>query len=148
MSGTESTTVAWHTAYPAPKSVAKSISREELLELMKQGRRDYLLVDLRRADHEGGLIRGSINLPAQSLYPSIPTLYRLIKAAGIVKIIWFCVSSRGRGPRAAAWFDDYLAKCGETDMESSVLLEGIKGWARAGDEYISWMDEYDVSVWA
>ncbi|OTA01497.1 arsenate reductase Arc2 [Trichoderma parareesei] len=147
MPGTDSTTVPWHAAYPAPETVAKSISRDEVLDMMKHGMRDYLLVDLRRADHEGGLIRASINLPAQSLYPSIPTLFRLTKDAGIVKVIWFCASSRGRGPRAAAWFNDYLAKCGETDMESLVLLGGIKGWATAGDEYVSWMDEYEASVW-
>ncbi|TFA97862.1 hypothetical protein CCMA1212_010424 [Trichoderma ghanense] len=147
MPGTESTTIPWHAAYPTPDTVVKATSREEVLELMKQGAKDYILVDLRRADHEGGLIRGSINLPAQSVYPSIPTLYRLLKAAGIVKVIWYCASSRGRGPRAAAWFDDYLAKCGEADMQSLILSGGIKGWVKAGDEYVSWMDEYDASVW-
>lgn len=39
---------------------------------------------------QGGNIRGSINLPAQSLYPSIPTLYRTLKAAGVRKVIWYC----------------------------------------------------------
>ena len=39
---------------------------------------------------QGGMIRGSINLPAQSLYPTIPTLYSIFKAAGLRKIIWFC----------------------------------------------------------
>jgi len=32
-------------------------------------------------------------------------------------------------------------------MESVVLLEGIKGWAAAGGEYVRWMDEYDERVW-
>jgi len=36
------------------------------------------------------MIRGSINLPAQSLYYTIPALYRLFKAANLVKVIWFC----------------------------------------------------------
>ena len=39
---------------------------------------------------QGGIIRGSINLPAQSLYPTIPTLYSMFKAAGLRKIIWYC----------------------------------------------------------
>ncbi len=84
---------------------------------------DFLLIDLRRNDHEvwarpswvlyafmpymlswlvcedvhadvgleqGGTIRGSINLPAQSLYPTIPTLYTVFKAACIHTIIWYC----------------------------------------------------------
>ena len=32
----------------------------------------------------------AINLPAQSIYPSLPTLYALFKAAGIKKTIWTC----------------------------------------------------------
>ncbi|KAL6857298.1 hypothetical protein J3F83DRAFT_717928 [Trichoderma novae-zelandiae] len=140
MIGTESTAIPWHAAYPPPNNLTKSISRDEVLEMLKRGTKEYIL---------GGFIRGSINLPAQSVYPSIPTLYQLLKAAGIVKVIWFCASSRGRGPRAAAWFDDYLGKCHDTDMESLVLSGGIKGWAKAGEEYVSWMDEYDASgkVW-
>jgi arsenical-resistance protein 2 len=70
--------------------------------------RDFVLVDLRRNDYEvmltfiriimhkadflkqGGTIRDAINLPAQSLYPTIPTLYSLFRAAGRNKIIWYC----------------------------------------------------------
>jgi hypothetical protein len=40
--------------------------------------------------NQGGTIRGSINLPAQSLYPTIPTLYSLVKAANTRKVIWYC----------------------------------------------------------
>ena len=84
------------------------------------GVRDFVLVDLRRVDHEvrrnpppcvlpplalagrccchfavdiyqqGGTIRGSINLPAQSLYPTLPTLYSVLKAASVRKVIWYC----------------------------------------------------------
>ena len=32
-------------------------------------------------------------------------------------------------------------------MESYILEGGIKGWARAGPEYVRMMDEYEVSVW-
>ena len=39
---------------------------------------------------QGGTIRGSINLPAQSLWPTIPTLYSVLKAASVRKVIWYC----------------------------------------------------------
>jgi arsenical-resistance protein 2 len=42
---------------------------------------------------QGGTIRGSINLPAQSLYPTLPSVYALCKAAGLRKIIFYCGSS-------------------------------------------------------
>lgn len=45
----------WHAAYPAPKSAAPSISREELLQWIQDGKqagKDFVLVDLRRTDYE------------------------------------------------------------------------------------------------
>ncbi|KAK3177467.1 hypothetical protein K4F52_009758 [Lecanicillium sp. MT-2017a] len=96
---------------------------------------------------QGGTIRGSINLPAQSLYPSIPTLHILFKAAGLRSIIWYCGSSRGRGTRAARWFQDYLDDCGDTGMESLVLLDGVAGWATGGAEYVGQMSDYAAKHW-
>jgi hypothetical protein len=45
----------WHAAFPAPKSVAPSISREEFLQWIREGKqagKDFVLVDLRRNDYE------------------------------------------------------------------------------------------------
>lgn len=33
------------------------------------------------------------------------------------------------------------------DVRSLILLDGIGGWARAGDEYTRMMDEYDAQTW-
>lgn len=85
------------------------MSAAELLQWMKNGKqagKDFVLVDLRRNAHEvcvfhigqssltdvvqGGTIHGSINLPAQSLYPSIPVVFAMLKAGNIHKIIWYC----------------------------------------------------------
>ncbi|KAK0743466.1 hypothetical protein B0T18DRAFT_329537, partial [Schizothecium vesticola] len=161
-----------HTAYPAPRNPEPAgLSREEVLAMLKvessSSFRDFILVDLCRTDHEvrpgfsfgsaitliltpitrAAPIRGSVNLPAQSLYPTLPTLYSVLKAAGMRKFIWCCSSSRGRGNRAAGWFVDHLSDRGDSDMQSLVLVDGIKGWATAGPEYTQWMDEYDESVW-
>jgi arsenical-resistance protein 2 len=109
---TNNTTPSWHAIFPAPRSTPASIRREDVLDMMKQSAessdKDFFLVDLRRNDYEvmllsiricmhkaaflkqGGTIRDAINLPAQSLYPTIPTLYSLFRAAGRNKIIWYC----------------------------------------------------------
>ncbi|OJJ67597.1 hypothetical protein ASPBRDRAFT_58702 [Aspergillus brasiliensis CBS 101740] len=140
----------WHAAYPAPRSAATGIRREEVLQWFRSGKqagRDFILVDLRRTDFEGGTIRGSINLPAQSLYPAIPTLYSLLSQSPVKEVVWYCGSSRGRGVRAASWFADYIELQGETRLKSLVLEGGVKGWAAAGKEYTDLMDEYDASVW-
>ncbi|KAF2028415.1 hypothetical protein EK21DRAFT_101874 [Setomelanomma holmii] len=118
-SSTTSTT-PWHAAYPAPQAEPIIIN--------------FVLVDLRRNGHEGGTIRGSINLPAQTLYPTIPTLYALFKDAGVHKVIWYCGSSKGRGTCAAGWFAEHIASEKDEEMKSLALSEGIKGWALAGKE--------------
>jgi arsenical-resistance protein 2 len=57
-------------------------------------------------------------------------------------------SSRGRGTRAAGWFDDLIQeKGGEEGMESLILGGGIKGWATAGKEYQEFMVGYEGAVW-
>lgn len=56
-------------------------------------------------------------------------------------------SSKGRGTRAAGWFTDHIKAASDTNMESSVLEGGIKGWVIAGDEYVALVDGYDPSVW-
>lgn len=84
----------WHAAYPAPRSEVQWITRQEVLQLLKSeaqsSRKSFVLVDLRRTDFEGGTVLGAINLPAQSLWPSIPSLYGLFKAAGVKQVIWYC----------------------------------------------------------
>lgn len=141
----------WHAAYPEPKNTSPdSVSRSDLLERLNRGEqpgRDFLLIDLRRNDHEGGTIRGSLNLPAQSLYHSLPILYDLCDAGRIDTVIWYCNSSKGRGPRAAGWFDDMIKERGNQSMKSVTLLGGVSGWAAAGKEYSDLMDGYEKEVW-
>ncbi|KAI8631441.1 Rhodanese-like domain-containing protein [Xylariaceae sp. FL1651] len=140
----------WHAAFPSPKTIEPaSLTQEEVLAKLRTGNigREFVLIDLRRNDYEGGTIRGALNLPAQTLFPTIPTLYSLFKASNIRYVIWYCGSSRGRGTRAAAWFNDYIQEQGDNDMQSVILLGGIKGWATAGEEYVKFMDGYIVEYW-
>lgn len=115
---------------------------------------------------QGGTIAGSINLPAQSLFPTIPALYNLFKAAGASRIVWYCGmywkrvlptdllftvvhagSSRGRGNRAAAWFEDHINDNADPEMRSLALEGGIKGWVAEKGEYLHFMQEYDETKW-
>ncbi|KAI0965813.1 Rhodanese-like domain-containing protein [Xylaria arbuscula] len=141
----------WHAAFPAPKTTEPaSLTREQVLERLRTGGvgRDFVLVDVRRNDYEGGTIRGSINLPAQSLFPTIPALYQLFKNAGIEYIIWYCGSSGGRGTRSAAWFNDHIQEQGDKNLKSVILAGGIKGWAKSGGDFVQFMDGYVPEHWA
>ncbi|KAL5597127.1 hypothetical protein FOBRF1_010920 [Fusarium oxysporum] len=141
----------WFEAYPPPKNLqSKTVTREELRQWILDGQKpgkDFLLVDVRRDDHEGGTIRDAINLPAQSVYPSIPTLYVLFKAAGITKVVWTCTTSRKRGNHVAGWFTDFIQGKDDSDIESYALFEGVLGWATAGREFTDLMEGYDEEVW-
>ncbi|KAL4933305.1 putative arsenate reductase (Arc2) [Aspergillus undulatus] len=146
----------WHASFPTPKtSNPDSLPRETILSWLqpntpesKTPGADFLLVDLRRTDFEGGTIRGSLNLPAQSLYPTLPTLYALVESGGVRDVVFYCGSSQGRGTRAAGWFADYIKEQGgDAKVRSWKLEGGIKGWVKAGEEFTALMDGFDAAVW-
>ncbi|PWW76566.1 hypothetical protein C7212DRAFT_319863 [Tuber magnatum] len=141
----------WHIAYPKPVSEAVFLPRSTVLEWFssedKLPGKHFALVDLRRNDHEGGTIKTSINLPAQSMHPSIPTLYTLFSSAGISAVVFYCGSSQGRGSRAASWMQDYINEKGDKDMKSFALEGGIKGWVKEGGKLLEMIDGYEEEAW-
>jgi len=139
----------WHEAFPKPVSVPAFISREETLALFgtQVPGRDFILVDTRRTDFEGGTIENSVNLPAQSFYTVREAVYDLMHAAGIKTVISYCGQSKGRGPRVASWLQDIIDDKGDRTIRSLALEGGIKGWAEAGDKYTDRMVAYDAEFW-
>ncbi|KAL4961973.1 putative arsenate reductase (Arc2) [Aspergillus stella-maris] len=144
----------WHASFPAPTSDPDALPAQTVLSWLQDGTEcrksgvNFLLVDLRRTDHEGGTIKGSLNLPAQSLYYTLPTLYTLVTSAGVKDVAFYCGSSAGRGTRAAAWFADYIKEQGGEDKVKSWKLEGgIKGWVKGGEEFTKYMDGFDKAHW-
>jgi len=53
-------------------------------------------------------------------------------------------SSLGRGPRCAAWLQDYVREVGG-DLETRVMVGGIRGWVQAYGGGM--MDGYDDKAW-
>ncbi|OAQ62570.1 rhodanese-like domain-containing protein [Purpureocillium lilacinum] len=141
----------WFAAYPPPTNLqSKTVTREDLRQWILKGEgkgQDFIIVDVRRDDHQGGTIKGAINLPAQTIYSAIPTLYALFKAAGVKKAIWTCTTSRKRGNWVAGWFADFITEMGDSNMESYALFEGLLGWAIAGKDFTDLMEDYDEEVW-
>ncbi|KAF6843722.1 hypothetical protein CMUS01_01829 [Colletotrichum musicola] len=143
----------WWAAFPAPKAKVAEIEADEVLKMLeaqsaasKNAARDFLLVDVRRNDWEGGTIATSINFPAQSLYQTRPVIHQLCKQAGIKRVIFYCGSSNGRGPRSANWLQDYFDEIGETAAQALILRGGIKGWVRKySGRMVDW---YDEMAWA
>lgn len=84
----EAPTTNWYDAFPAPTVAAPLLTRDAALSNLLSS--DQLLVDVRRTDYEGGTIRGSLNLPAQSFYMNRAVLYDLCKRAGVKKVAFYC----------------------------------------------------------
>ncbi|RDW87695.1 hypothetical protein BP5796_03389 [Coleophoma crateriformis] len=144
----------WWAAFPAARAKCPEISADDVMKLFDDmdiavGPRSFLLVDVRRNDWEGGTIRTSLNLPAQSFYQSRKTLLELCDRASIKEVIFYCGSSSGRGPRCAAWFQDYIddiAKFNKrTDIKVLVLKGGIKGWVKDFEGAL--MDGFEEKYW-
>ncbi|KAF5518438.1 hypothetical protein CGCA056_v010231 [Colletotrichum aenigma] len=137
---TATETPPWWAAFPAPKAKSLEVEADEVMALLEaraadgqDTSRDFLLVDVRRNDWEGGTISTSINFPAQTLYQTRPVIHELC-------------SSNGRGPRSANWLQDYFDDVGETAVQAVILKGGIKGWVRKyGGRMMDW---YDEKAWA
>lgn len=94
---TEDSETPWYAAYPEPSSRPDGIEPDKVLTLLEEqskqspGKpRDFLLVDVRRADWTGGTVESSINLPAHSFYTTRRIVYGLCKQAGIKTVIFYC----------------------------------------------------------
>ncbi|RKL00528.1 hypothetical protein BFJ71_g5591 [Fusarium oxysporum] len=142
----------WWEEFPEPKAECPQTDPSIVAKLIevnaasgKNAQRDFLLVDVRRTDWEGGTIATSINLPAHTLYQTRPQIYQLVKQAGIKRIIFYCGSCGSRGPRCAGWMQDYLDEVEETETKAEILIGGIKGWQKAYDGQL--MDSYDKKAW-
>ncbi|KAF3046520.1 hypothetical protein E8E12_010489 [Didymella heteroderae] len=135
----------WHAAFPAPRTTAPVITRDEALTDLSSD--DLLLVDVRRTDFEGGTIKGSLNLPAHSFYMNRAVLFDLCKRAGVKRVAFYCGSSNGRGPRCSGWFADYIAEKGTSQIKALTLEGGIKGWVKAGESYTQQMEGFEPEYW-
>ena len=107
----------WEQIVPQAHCISpKSITRHDVLEMLEADQKagaDFLLVDVRRDDHQvkellgpsikvthrwplltrstqGSTITGSLNIPIQTLQASLPTLYRFCITADIKKVIFYC----------------------------------------------------------
>jgi len=154
MAETKASPLEWWAAFPAPKAKCAEITADELMKKfddmdIKPTPREFLLVDVRRTDWEGGTIKTSLNLPAQSFYQSRKTLLDLCDRASIEQVIFYCGSSSGRGPRCANWMKDYIddiAKFGRrSSLQVLILKGGIKGWVK--DFEGSMVDGFEEKYW-
>ncbi|KAI6103203.1 Rhodanese-like domain-containing protein [Pisolithus croceorrhizus] len=130
----------WWIAYPVPVSEVPYLDCGDVAKMVRSGsgeRGDYVVVDVRRKDHAGGHVRGSVQCPAQTFYDDLPSFHE--RFGERKKVIFYCGSSRGRGPRCARWYQDYLNDKDDTKSEAFVMRGGIKEWKErfGGDDALT-----------
>ncbi|KAN0093411.1 S-adenosyl-L-methionine-dependent methyltransferase [Tylopilus felleus] len=119
----------WWDAYPAPVSSVGSLECGEVADLIRNaelGGKDFIVVDVRRNDHTGGHVRGSVQRAAQTFYDDVPKFYEEHKDTK--EVIFYCGSSNGRAPRCARWYQDYLDQQGNTQSKAFCMIGGAKRW--------------------
>lgn len=84
----------WWAAFPEPRASCETIEPSEVADLLEKQTpdrpRDFLVVDVRRVDFNGGTVTSAINLPAQSFFQTRGIVYDLCKQGGIKKVIFYC----------------------------------------------------------
>ncbi|ODQ67346.1 Rhodanese-like protein [Nadsonia fulvescens var. elongata DSM 6958] len=135
----------WCRSYAAPESTAATIDKSELKKDIEENPEGILIIDLRREDFEGGNIKGSYNIPAQSIYgyEGISKIVKLAESTKVNKVIFHCKLSRDRATRSAGWFQDYVKKHNIEDIQGVVLSGGILEWVSGGDDYTQLMEGFD-----
>ncbi|KAJ8590727.1 NAD(P)-binding protein [Rhizopogon salebrosus TDB-379] len=112
----------WWDAYPKDK-----LTPDEVATLLRDpDRSDYALIDVRSEDHFRGHVRGSVQWRADTFPDELGNFYDHYSKTK--QVIFYCGSSNGRGPRCAAWYQDYLNGKGHTESKAYVLEGGFLGW--------------------
>ncbi|KAI8061051.1 Rhodanese-like domain-containing protein [Gongronella butleri] len=112
----------------------------------KQPGKDYLIVDVRGEDFEGGHIPGMINVPAGKLIDSAPELIQ--KYAKVPVVYFHCALSQVRGPKSARIYNEYCALQGiRTNQEVKVLRGGFEAWQEKYRGEKDLLEDYDEERW-
>jgi arsenite methyltransferase len=144
----------WSDAFPAAKSQPPGISAVEVAALIRSshmGTDEFAVIDLRRGDYEGGHVAGSFQRHAQTFYDNLDSFHR--EFGGRRRLVFYCSSSKGRGPRCGGWYQDYLNEFTaheENATEPSlpkpevlVLEGGMKEWLKKFAKDSPDLIEYD-----
>lgn len=135
----------WLDLYPDPRSVAARLSANDTYNLLTDGKSATIL-DLRN-DREPGIIRNSINIPANSIsgYPEVKekVIDRMYELNPLLEyIIVHCNSSKRRATKVAGWIQDYIEENKITNLKVAILDGGITGWLELEEPYSTLVEKY------
>ncbi|KAG0175480.1 hypothetical protein DFQ28_000099 [Apophysomyces sp. BC1034] len=123
---------------------------EELVALIRDKTKtfgkDYVVIDVRDNDFEGGNIPGAVNVPAGTLVDNVDGL---IAKYGKVPVVYFhCALSQVRGPKSARIYNESLSLRGiQLNQQVKVLRGGFEGWQAKYRDENDLIENYDPAFW-
>lgn len=124
------------------------ISAPELREWILADASDFLVVDVRDSDHIGGNIVRSVHLPSATItQDSLERLAQRVAASGVSRVVFHCMLSQQRGPRAALAFGRLLRSSGRSGINVYVLDRGFNGWQKRYRNEPALMENYSADLW-
>ncbi|RHZ62401.1 hypothetical protein Glove_340g14 [Diversispora epigaea] len=127
------------------------INHDELKDLIKDKSKipgkDYLVVDVRDDDYEGGNIPNSINRQSSKIHDSVENL--ISEYNKVPQIIFTCALSKVRGPKCARIYSEelFLNKGIKTDQKVQVLKNGFEGWQSYYKDDPELVENYNKEIW-
>ncbi|CAB4405521.1 unnamed protein product [Rhizophagus irregularis] len=127
------------------------IKPSELVEIIKDTTKvpgkDYLVVDVRDDDYEGGNIPNSINSPSKKFHDDVNDL--ISKYNQVPRIVFTCALSQVRGPKCARIFKEVTenTKKTGTNQKVQVLQGGISEWQSQNKADPKLIENYDPDCW-
>ncbi|RKP26843.1 Rhodanese-like domain-containing protein [Syncephalis pseudoplumigaleata] len=134
-----------------PDSV-EYIESDELASLLRNSaltpRVDYVIIDVRDDDFEGGNIVSAINVPSHRLMEQLPALVK--QYAHVPKIIFHCALSQVRGPTSAGLYHQAamqrIVVAGEP-QQVLVLRGGFALWQAKFKDAADLIENYNRELW-
>ncbi|KAI9291761.1 Rhodanese-like protein [Neoconidiobolus thromboides FSU 785] len=130
-----------------PKQLAEDILNDKL-----RVNDDIAIVDVRDNDFVGGNVTGVINSPSKKYEDEKQELYNRVKDKK--RVIFYCGSSTGRGPRIAGFYKDFLNQRqkeddfdGNKDQKVEVLSYGFKAWYPLYKDETKLVENFDPLIW-
>ncbi|CAI2162648.1 6943_t:CDS:2 [Funneliformis geosporum] len=131
---------------PINISSIEYIKQSELARIMKDitqiPGKDYLVVDVRDDDYEGGNIPYSINSPSHKIHDHIDAL--VFKHNQVPRIIFTCALSQVRGPKCARIYKENTTN---KDQKVQVLQGGFSEWQREYKDDPQLVEKYVAEHW-
>lgn len=111
---------------------------------------NFIVVDVRDSDYIGGHIINSLHIPSIQVQSQLQNLFENISQNNITVVVFHCMLSQQRGPRAALQFGRFLESTHPLELERikvCVLDGGFNYFQRLYKDHSDLLESYESDLW-